>query len=115
MNIMKHVDVLDLIKINVFRPNVYQPGQLEVSLEALEKDKVVVIDEDELKRLNELLTDKCREFEDARDPKVTKYIEEFVARMCSEWHRLGLLEIEEVPEGSKDPYQDAKEMFKHVK
>ena len=114
MNIMKQVDVLELMKVNVCRSNVYEPGDIQVELEALEKGKVIVVDEDELKKLNEVLTDKCQSFE-ARDSKVNKYIEEFVARMCSEWHRMGLLVIEDVKEAPSDPYKEAKDLVKHVR
>lgn len=110
MEVLKHVDILELITINVFRPNIYKAGDIHVELEALEKGKVVVVDEDELLKLNEALTNKCQEFNDAREPKVAKYIEEFVARMCSDWHRMGLLIIEDAPDTPDDPYKKAKEM-----
>lgn len=109
MDIMKHVDVLDLIKINVYRPNIFKPTEFQVDLECLEKDKQVVVDEDELQTLNRILTEKCREFEDARDPRVVGYIEEFVGKMCQEWHTAGLLVIEEIKDTPKDPYKEAKE------
>lgn len=115
MQVMNHVDILELIKINVFRPNVYKAGDIQVELEALEKGKVVVVDEDEIKKLNEALTHKCKEFEDARDPKVANYIKEFVGRMCSDWHRMGLLVLEDAPTTPDDPYKKAKEMFKNVR
>ena len=115
MSVINHVDILELIKIIVFRPNIYQAGAFQVELEALEKGKRVVVDEDELVKLNEILTHKSQQFDDARDPKITKYIEEFVARMCSEWHRMGLLMLEDIPNAPDDPYQKAKEQLKHVR
>ena len=113
MQIMNHVDILELIKISVFRPNVYRPGEFQVSLEALEKGKQVVVDENALKSLNEILTQKCKEFDDARDPKVAKYIEEFVAKLCSDWHRIGLLVIDNMSEAPQDPYEKAKKMLEN--
>ena len=115
MQIMDHVDILDLIEIQVFRPNIYEVGAFEVSIEALDRTKNVVIDEDELKTLGPIITEKCREFKDAREQKVAEYIKEFVGRMCSEWHRVGLLVLDEVKEGHDDPYKTAKDMFKNVR
>jgi hypothetical protein len=114
VTILKHVDVLDLIKVEVFTPNIYKPGDIQVDLVALEKDKRVVIDDSALKSLNQTLYERCQQFEDARDPKVKEYIKEFVGRMCSEWHRNGLLEIEDIPEGVTDHYEDARRQAREL-
>lgn len=114
VEIMNHVDIAELVKVHVYRPNVYKPGILNVSLEPLEEGKRVIIDEDAKKTLDRVLTEKCQEFEDARDPKVAKYIEEFVSRMIIEWHRNGLMIIEDIPDAPDDPYAAARNKFKHL-
>lgn len=105
MDILKHVDILDLITITVYNPNLLNPREIQVDLKAIEEGKHVVVDEDSLVKLNEILTEKCKEFKNIKDPKIRKYIEEFVGRMCSEWHRHGLLIIEDIPEAPEDPYE----------
>ena len=110
MQIMNQVDILDLIKIIVYRPEMLKAGAFQVDLESLDKSKRVVLDEDAVKSLNEIITDKCQQFDDARDPKVAKYIEEFVAKMCSGWHRCGLLELEPIPDEPEDHYKRAKQI-----
>jgi len=112
MQIMNHVDILELIKITVFRPNVYKPTEFQIDLQPLDQNKRVVVDSHELQSLNHILLEKCQQFDNARDPKVAKYMEEFVAKMCSEWHRMGLLILEDIPEAAKDPYYTAKELVR---
>jgi len=108
MQILKHVDVLDLIKIKVYNPSVYVPGAFAVEFEALEKGKVVVVDTNELQKLNRIVTERAQTFEDARDPKVKEFIKEFVGRMCSEWYKVGLLVIDEPSDAPVDHYEQAK-------
>jgi hypothetical protein len=112
-NIMKHVDILELMRIHVYRPNPFLPGAFQVDLESLDKTKQVVLDERASKKLNEIIVEKCKQFNDARDPRVTSYIEEFVAKMCSEWHRAGLLVLDDIPEASSDPYAEVKKAFRN--
>ena len=107
--IMKHVDILELIRIHVFRiPNT---PKFEVEIECIERDKNLVFDEDALRVMNHKITEKAAQFE-ARDPRAKNYIEEFVARLTSELHRNGLVELEEVPESAPDPYADMRRKYK---
>lgn len=112
MDVMKHVDILELVKIDVYRPNIYKPGEIAVKLIPFDKSKQVVVDPDELRQLEEKITEKCQQFDDARDPRVGKYIEEFVGRICSDWHRMGLLLLEDIPDAPEDPYAEAKKNVK---
>jgi hypothetical protein len=112
MDIIKYVDILEFIDI-VLTINPLNPKDIEVNLEAVEKGKHVVVDADALKTLNGLLTNKCKEFE-ARDPKTKTYIKEFVAKMCSEWHRHGLLVIENIPDAEEDPYAAVRKQYEYL-
>jgi len=115
VNILKNVEINELLQIDIFNSNVYSPGQLEISIESVEKDKRVVIDEDASKKLCEILKHRANtKFENVRDPKMKKDMEEFVARMCIEWHKNGLLIIEDIPEAPSDPYEEAKQMVKKL-
>ena len=108
MNIINHVDILDLITIRVYNPNIYKPAEFAVDLSANEKGKVVVIDTSAKTIMNESVTKKAREFTSARDPKVKDLIREYVGRMCTELAKSGLLIIEKAPEKSEDPFAEAK-------
>lgn len=108
-NILKNVEINELIQIDVFNPVVWSPGQIEVSLQAVEKGKRVVVDPDAMETLGVVLKERANDkFESARDPKMKKDMEEFVARMCIEWHKNGMLIIEEIPDAPSDPYEEAK-------
>jgi hypothetical protein len=114
MNILKHVDILSLIEITLINPNPMRPGQFEVQIDAIEKEKQVVIDSGALRAFNNILYEKCQQFDDARDPKVRTYIQEFVSRMCIEWHRNGLLIIEDIPEADEDPYAAVRKQYDYL-
>ena len=103
-NILKHVDIADLININVVVPNITRPDVIQVDITALEEGKHVVIDTDALDTFNCILVEKCQQFDNARDPKVKEYIKEFTHRMCQEWDSAGLIVIEDIPEAVDDPY-----------
>lgn len=109
VNILKNVEINELLKIDIFAPNVYAPGEIEVSIDAVEAGKRVIIDEDASRVLGDILMNRANDsFESVRDPKMKKDMEEFVARMCVEWHRNGLLIIEDLPDNPTDPYEEAK-------
>jgi len=116
VDILKNVEINELLKIEVFNPNVYKRGEIQVSIEAVEKGKKVIIDEDASRTLEEILKERANNnFADVRDPKMKKDMEEFVARMCVEWHRNGLLIIEDIPDAPSDPYEAAKKALKNVR
>jgi hypothetical protein len=107
--IMKHIDVLELIRIHVFRiPNT---PRFEVEIESIDKNKNVVFDEDALRIMNQKITERAAQFE-ARDPRAKTYIEEFIARLTSELHRNGLMELEEISDEPSDPYADLRKQYK---
>lgn len=115
VNILKNVEINELLRIEVFNTNIYDHGQIEINLEAVEKGKRVIIDEDASKKLGEILRDRANDkFDNTRDPKMKKDMEEFVARMCVEWHKNGLLIIEDIPDAPSDPYEEAKEVVKRL-
>ncbi len=109
VNILKNVEINELIKITVFNPNMYSAGQIAITLDAIEEGKRVVIDPDAAMKLNEILKERANnKFESIKDPKMKKDMEEFVARMCIEWHKNGLLIIEDIPDAPSDPFEEAK-------
>jgi hypothetical protein len=110
-NILKHVDVSDLINIKIVRPNVKRPDLILVDITAIEKGKRVVIDETALQKFNQIITEKAGQFS-ARDPKASDYIKEFAHKMCSGWHRSGLLIIEDIPEAIEDHYAEMRKKYK---
>ena len=112
MNIMDHVDVLDLIRINVIQPNIMDKGAFQIDLVALAPDKRVIVDPDALAVLEARLLEKTQEFKSIKDPRLVRYIKEFTGKMCSAWHRNGLLVLEDIPEASDDPYAAIRSKYK---
>lgn len=109
MQVMNKVDILDLVRIHVFRlPNT---PSFEVEIEPLDKNKNVIFDEDALRVMNEKVSEKAAQFE-ARDPRAKDYIQEFVGRMTSELYRNGLVSLEVVTDEPDDPYVDMRNKFK---
>lgn len=112
MEILKHVDILDLIRVHVLPERFYDrhTGKFTVLLESVDPHKQVVIDEKASATLNEEVVKRASTFE-ARDPRAAKFIEEFVSRMVSELYRNGLVVLEDVQDAPSDPYQAAKEQI----
>lgn len=106
MDIIKNVDILELIRIHVFQgePTREDPMPYRVMIESLDQSKKVVFDEKALSIMNDKLTERAQLFEDGRDPRVTDYIQEYVSRMVSELHRNGLVELQEIGDVKEDPY-----------
>lgn len=116
MQILKNVDILDLTRIHIYlgQPTREDPLPYKVFIEAVDQTKKVVFDEDALKILNQKITDRVQQFDDGRDPRVVDYVKEFVGRMLTELYRNGLVELEDIPEGSDDPYAEVKKQLKHL-
>jgi hypothetical protein len=114
MEIMKNVDILDLVKINVLKgvPTKADPAPIRVQIEPVDSEYNVVFDEEALNVLNnkiaEFVIDKQMSI---GDEKTFSYIEEFVARMVSELHRNGLVELQEVGDTPDDPYKDLRNKY----
>ena len=108
MDIMSKVDLLDLIKVNVFLDmevlSKENPLPYRVSISPLDESKRFIIDDDALKTLNQKITEKVQQFENGRDPRVVGYIKEFASRMISELSRNGLALLEDIPEAAEDHY-----------
>lgn len=111
-NILKNVDIADLIVVNVFKgtPTPHDKNPFVVAVDPIDQTKKVVFDSSALKVLNAKITDKVRGA-DSRDPNTIGYIKEFVTKMVSEFYRNGLVEITEVPDSPEDPYEEAKKMI----
>ena len=107
MDIMKHVDVLDLVTVKLYMP---RPGFIAVDVRCHDEDKQVVFDPDALKKLNEVITEKVKGL-DPRHPNVGGYIKEFVGKMLSELYRSGLAVIEDIPESKEDPYEEIRKQY----
>lgn len=106
MKNLKNVEVTDLVRIHVLEGMSTPQDRLpyQVIVEPIDDTQRVVFDDGALKVLNDRITDKVQQFENGRDPRVIKYIEEFVARMISELYRNGLMILEDLPESPEDPY-----------
>jgi hypothetical protein len=109
IDVMNHVNISELMNITAFR--VGQTGKFVVDIRCLDPDKKVVIDPKALETMNNKITERAAQFE-ARDPKAKTYIEEFVSRMLPELHRVGLLEIVDIPDAPADPYAEFKKAMK---
>lgn len=112
-NILKHVDLLDLITVNIFRgqATVGDPNPYVISVVPLDQTKRVVFDADALKALNNKLTEKIHG-KNPSDPNTISYMKEFASRMISELYRNGLVLLEDIPDAKDDPYEQARKMFK---
>ena len=110
MQILKNVDILDLVRIHIFRgqPTKGDPLPYRIEIQSIDESKRVIFDESALKVLNHRLTENVQKFDDGRDPRVRDYIEEFVGRMLTELYRNGLVELEEIPDSPDDPYADVR-------
>jgi hypothetical protein len=106
MHILKNVDILDLVRIHVYKekPTREDPLPYRVFIESIDSSKRIVFDEAALNILNQKVTERSQAFGDGRDPRIQDYIKEFVGRMVSELGKNGLAVIEDIPEGSEDPY-----------
>jgi hypothetical protein len=113
-DVLKHVSILDLLVVNVFRgmPSKEDPYPLAISIDPLEQTKRFVIDESAQKVLNQKLTEKLQG-SDPRNPNTIEYAKEFVSKMLEELHRSGLCLIEDMPEASEDPYDFVRKKYKN--
>lgn len=109
-NIMKHVDILDQIKIVVTQP---MPGNFAVHFEPYDRKKHVVIDEKAKETMDAKITEKAKALS-ARDPKTKMFIEEFAGRLLSELFRVELAVLEDVPETPTDPYAEIKKKYRFI-
>ena len=112
--VMQHVDILDLVNINVARgqPTPIDPVPIRVFVEPVDRTKNVVFDESALKVLNNKMSEFVLSRQlDIRDDNTFKYIEEFVGRMVTELYKNGLMALEDVGDEPDDPYQDVRNMY----
>lgn len=112
-NIMKHVDLLDLVRVEVNR--IPGTGQFRVFIEAIDKEKKVVMDPSAQKTLNNKITSICKEKNlSALDPNTIGYIKEFVGRVVSELARNGLVELADYEDRPDDPYAEIRKEFSKI-
>lgn len=106
------IDILDLINIEVYSgmPTQADPAPIRVEITALDKTKNVIIDTDALRVMNERITERAKTM-DIRDPKLKKYVEEFVGRLVSELGRHDLAVLEEAPDSPDDPYVKLRKQY----
>ena len=106
------VDILDLINIEVYpgMPTQADPAPIRVEVTALDKTKNVIFDTDALRVMNERITDRARQI-DIRDPKLMKYVEEFIGRFVSELGRHDLVVLEDAPDSPDDPYATVRKQY----
>ena len=111
-NILKHVEFLDLVRIHVYRapPEKNDKFPLRIEFEPLDKTKKIVFDETELKKMNEILTEKAQQFHPS-DPRLKMYIEEFAARVVTELYRSGLVELIENGDSPENPYAHLRKQY----
>ncbi len=60
--------------------------------------------------MNQRITEKARAM-DIRDPKLMRYIEEFVGRLISELGRHDLVILEDAPDSPDDPYAKVRKQY----
>lgn len=110
-NILKHVDILDLIVVNLFKgkPSLHDPNPIVVSVDPIDPSKRVVFDPDALRVLNDKLTEKIKG-SDSSNPNTIQYVKEFASKMISALYKNGLVIIEDIPEAAEDPYAAARKM-----
>ena len=114
VNIMNRVDIADLITVKAFTPNAFRLDKIDIDIQPVEPNKKVVIDCDALTRYNQIVTQKAQELcrKGLKDySKLRMFLEEMTLRMCSEWHRNGLLILEELPDGPEDPYAESRKKY----
>lgn len=114
-NILKHVDILDLVTITVFRgkPTPGDLNPLVVTLDPIDVSKRLEWDTDALKVLNKKLSDKMKD-SDVHNPNTITYIKEFAGKMLSELYKNGLVIISDIPDAPEDPYQAAKKAIQKI-
>lgn len=101
------VNIAELLTISALnRPGT---GEFVVDIVPLDKEKRFIMDPKASATMNEKITEKCRTL-DARDPRTKLYIEEMVSRLVTELHRVGLCDLEDVPE-MEDPYKSIRQKF----
>lgn len=112
-NPLKHVDILDLVVVNIFKgkPSLQDPNPIVVAIDPIDPEKRVVFDPDALKVLNNKLTEKIRG-SDSTNPNTIQYVKEFAGKMVSALYKNGLVLIEDIPDAAEDPYAAARKMHK---
>lgn len=112
-NPLKHVDIIDLVVINIYRgPSIPgDPNPLTVDIAPIDPTKRLIWDTDSLKTLNRKLTEKLAGTE-LTNPNTIQYVKQFTGTMLSELYRNGLVLFEDLPESPDDPYAEAKRQFR---
>jgi hypothetical protein len=108
---LKHVDIVDRVRVHILQPS---PGNFEVQLECIEPDMNVVFDGKALETFNNIITEKCSQMS-AKDPKTKMYIQEFVTKAVSEFHRNGLVDIVKAPKAVDDHYKQLRKKYENMR
>ncbi len=108
IDIMKHVDILDQVKVIVTQP---MPGHFAIDFEPHDRTKQVIIDSKAKMVMDQKISEKTVG-RPAKDPNTLEYIKEFAGKLLSELFRVQLAALETIPDAPKDPYQDIKSKFR---
>ena len=111
-NILKNVDISDLIVVSVFKgkPTKGDSNPFVVTVDPIDSTKKGVFDESSLSVLNSRLTEKVRG-SDSTNPNTVQYIKEFATLIVSEFYSNVLLEIVDFPDSPCDPYEEANKLL----
>src|SRR3990167_10752782 len=108
-DILKNVDILDLINISVEKGQLQNLGKLNVNITPIDNTKQFFIDEKVKKTLEEEVCKRSGGLP-ISDTKTLIFVEEFVAKMISELYRHDLCGLENIPEPNEDPYKDLRKI-----
>jgi hypothetical protein len=100
MDIMKQVDIMDLITIEA---TVDRYGHLFIDFVSLDQTKRVVMDESVSRKIEDFVTSKTLG-KSKGDTKILDYVKEYAGKMASESYKNGLLVLEDIPDEPEDPY-----------
>lgn len=97
---MDSIPLLDRVDIHIFQPH---PGHFNVDFVCKEANKQLTFDPKALSTLQEKVYEKAKD-KPANDANTRGYIEEYVGRLITEYHKHGLCVIEDIPDAPDDPY-----------
>lgn len=101
MDIMKHVDILDLVEVVIVVDNY---GSMSIDFLCREPNKRVVIDENAKIKIERDIASKLVG-KSKNDENALGYAKEFAGKMLSALYQNGLVELEDIPEAPDDPYK----------
>ena len=110
-NILKNVDILDLVNIIVQRDYNSTIGKFNISIVPLDETKRFYIDSFSKKVLEDKILERTSNLS-VFDDKTKFAIQEFAGRYISEIYKHELCGLEDIPEAKDDPYADLRKKVK---